>query len=345
MAGISKSKDATGNGDDSRHFSIGDVVLGKIKGYPLWPGILVDDANVPKRKVLDARPGKSYFIVRFFPAADYGFNKAHDLKKLHKREIEAFLSDPHKKGAELREAYLLAKKPDEWNEEQNRIVKEAESKGEDEEDMLEEEEEDEKPTKKRKSTSGQGASKKVKSSSTGGASKHKASSKPASASASRKSEGADEGEGEEAELDPETKKVRGWRHSLQRGFLGKEGSINPNGLDELDKTMKQVEGYEGITADVLRVTKIGKVMRRVVQLPSIPRDEEFKFKERAETLCEKWAAVFSAAKGATSEEANPTNGSSQPKEESKEEGKEEEDAVTNDVNAPAAADESVLTTA
>lgn len=68
----------------------GDVVLGKIKGYPPWPGIvsglhssvgsmphsrssdsqLVDEDNVPKGKVLRARPGKSYFIVRFFPAAD-----------------------------------------------------------------------------------------------------------------------------------------------------------------------------------------------------------------------------------------------------------------------------------
>jgi hypothetical protein len=141
-------------------------------------------------------------------------------------------------------------------------------------------------------------------------------------------------------VDPETKKVRGWRHSLQRGFLGKEGSINPNALEDLDKTMKQVEGYEGITAEVLRVTKIGKVMRRVVQLPSIPRDDEFKFKERAEKLCEKWAAVFSAAKGSTTDDAANTNGASEPKEEVK-----AEDAVTNDTSAPPGADESVLTNA
>jgi len=31
---------------------------------------LVDDENVPKKKVLSSRPGKNFFTVRFFPAAD-----------------------------------------------------------------------------------------------------------------------------------------------------------------------------------------------------------------------------------------------------------------------------------
>jgi len=56
----------------------------------------------------------------------------------------------------------------------------------------------------------------------------------------------------------------------------------------MHKTMQQVEEYEGITADILRNTKIGKVMRRIIALGDIPRDDEFKFKERAEKLCDKW---------------------------------------------------------
>ena len=201
----------------------------------------------------------------------------------------------------MRAAYEIAQSPHDWNDEQNRIVKEAEAIGEDEEDMLEDE--DEPPTKKRKAQGGESQSRKAKGSAS-------ATRKPASKGSSvpRKSVGTEEAEGEEGErewamcsrrnhgahpalcaVDPETKKVRGWRHSLQRSFLSKDGTINPDDMDHMNKTLKLVEEYGGITADVLRTTKIGKVMRRIVQLPQIPRDDEFSFKERAEKLCDKWA--------------------------------------------------------
>ena len=32
-------------------FRAGDVILAKIKGFPAWPGILVDDADVPREAV------------------------------------------------------------------------------------------------------------------------------------------------------------------------------------------------------------------------------------------------------------------------------------------------------
>lgn len=55
-----------------------------------------------------------------------------------------------------------------------------------------------------------------------------------------------------------------------------------------DKTLKQVEEYTGITALQLRLTKIGKVMKRILQLPNIPRDEEFHIRDRAQRLCDVW---------------------------------------------------------
>ena len=56
-----------------------------------------------------------------------------------------------------------------------------------------------------------------------------------------------------------------------------------------DATFKVVEAYDGITSDQLKISKIGKVMKRIVLLPDIPRDDEFKFKERAQKLVEKWS--------------------------------------------------------
>jgi predicted RND superfamily exporter protein len=90
-------------------------------------------------------------------------------------------------------------------------------------------------------------------------------------------------------VNPETRKVRGWRHSLQRLCLSKDKPINPDDMESVQKTLKLVEEYDGITAEVLRLTKIGKVMKRILGLPEIPRNEEFNIRERAEKLCNKWA--------------------------------------------------------
>lgn len=327
MGGISNGS-STSAGDGQQHnYAPGDIVLGKIKGYPPWPGVLCHEDNVPKKNVLSARPGKNYYIVRFFPAADYGFNRPHELRRLTKREIEAFLSDPHKRAADLREAYKLALDPESWNEEQNDAVRQAEEEGGEEEDMLadddgQEDDEDEQPVKKRKSsTTGKPLS--TTSASSSSIKKQKkdpsASSKSAReashdkarsisvASRQRELSGspqkhshAGDGETEEAELDPETKKVKAWRYALQHAFLPRSGVINGEEVQKYDETLKQVERYEGITATQLRQTKIGKVLKRVVQLKEIPHDEEYKFRQRAQKLCDVWGELIAGTAGAAS---------------------------------------------
>ena len=105
-------------------------------------------------------------------------------------------------------------------------------------------------------------------------------------------EGADE-----AEMDPETKRVKGWRHTLQRGFLPKDGHINASEMEQHDKTFKQVEAYNEITINQLRSTKIGKVMKRIIQLPSVPQDDVYHFQERAQKLCDRWSEVMGISGG------------------------------------------------
>ena len=123
-------------------FKIGDVVLAKIKGFPSWPGIIMDDENVP-RAVLEERPsGKSSLhTIRFFPAADYHWASARDLKLLTNEDIDTFLEGSTRKSGDLLKAYKLAKDPHKWNAEQNRIVKEANDWLEEHGDEEEEEEE------------------------------------------------------------------------------------------------------------------------------------------------------------------------------------------------------------
>ena len=97
---------------------------------------------------------------------------------------------------------------------------------------------------------------------------------------------------QDEELDPATRKVREWRHKLQRAFLSKAGVIVAEDMDAQDATFKTVEAYQDMTVDQLKATKIGKVMKRIYQLPDIPRDDEFHFRERAGELMKRWSALI-----------------------------------------------------
>ena len=277
-------------------FQVGDVVLAKVKGYPAWPGILVDDAHVP-RAVREERPSTKTVphTVRFFPAADYHWSSARDLKPLTPHDIEAFLTNPKNKSGALREAYELAKDPHAWNEKQNGIVKEHDAwveehgeeedeEGEDDEDEEEDEEDDEDDERK-----------------AAPATKRRSSRATPTAKRARTDEPAEEPEAaattaavreQDEELDPATRKVREWRHKLQRAFLSKAGVIVAEDMDAQDATFKTVEAYQDMTVDQLKATKIGKVMKRIYQLPDIPRDDEFHFRDRAGELMKRWSALI-----------------------------------------------------
>ena len=260
-------------------FRVGDVVLAKVKGYPAWPGILVDDAHVP-RAVREERPSTKTvpYTVRFFPAADYHWSSARDLKPLTPHDIEAFLTNPKNKSGALREAYELAKDPHAWNEKQNDIVKEhdawVEEHGEEEED----EDEDRQEAPKRRTSRAAPRAKRARTD-------EPAEEPEAAATTAAVRE-------QEEELDPATRKVREWRHKLQRAFLSKAGVIVAEDMDAQDATFKTVEAYQDMTVDQLKATKIGKVMKRIYQLPDIPRDDEFHFRDRAGELMKRWSALI-----------------------------------------------------
>lgn len=60
-----------------------------------------------------------------------------------------------------------------------------------------------------------------------------------------------------------------------------------------DRVFKQLEGYE-MTADYLNFTKIGKVMRHIGDKQKIPRQEEFRFQDRARALVTQWSRLLTA---------------------------------------------------
>ncbi|WFD32098.1 hypothetical protein MSPP1_003140 [Malassezia sp. CBS 17886] len=226
---------------------------------------------------------------------------------LSTRDIDAYIADPHKKTGDLLKAYKLARDPTVWNEEQNRIVHEHEEflarraadpssdDGRADEDGVGEE--DAAPQAKKRKP----AARRAEPAKKGRVAPEEATDAVAAARVD-----------EEEEYDPATRKVREWRHRLQRAFLNKDGVIVPEDMENQDVAFKVVEAYTDMTADQLKATKIGKVMKRIHQLADVPRDDEFHFRQRAGDLMVRWGAIL----GGADREA----GGGAPGEEAKEEG-------------------------
>jgi hypothetical protein len=74
----------------------------------------------------------------------------------------------------------------------------------------------------------------------------------------------------------------------------------------------KLEEFPDLEVSIIRVTKINKVLKAILKLDNIPKEEEFKFKPRSQVLLEKWNKLLadggsSSAKGAV---ANGVNGTS-----------------------------------
>ena len=58
--------------------------------------------------------------------------------------------------------------------------------------------------------------------------------------------------------------------------------------------LHELEAFPDLESGIIRTTKIHKVLKAMIKLPSIPLDEEFHFKDRSVTLLGKWNEILSA---------------------------------------------------
>lgn len=55
----------------------------------------------------------------------------------------------------------------------------------------------------------------------------------------------------------------------------------------------ELESFPDLEGSIIRATKIHKVLKAMIKLPSIPLDEEYKFKSRSIDLLAKWNDILS----------------------------------------------------
>lgn len=91
--------------------------------------------------------------------------------------------------------------------------------------------------------------------------------------------------------------------------------------------LKQLELHDDLEAEVIKKTKVHKVLKAIIKLNSIPKEEEYTFKQRSTELLTKWGGAL-AADGEPAASAEPaTNGAKHDEDEKPERTKEDSPAA------------------
>ncbi|AFR97015.1 hypothetical protein C343_05147 [Cryptococcus neoformans C23] len=292
-----KSRPASKPAPAEHKFEIGDIVLARLRGYPPWPARIANPETLP-RNVLKTRPGKNpnLYCCQFFPAGDFSWLQNKDIKALSSSDISAFLSQSHRKASGgLREAYQTAQDPTEWDAQQEEIHKQQEE-AEANVDELEDEDEAEVVVKAGKRKRDEPKKKKAAAAKKEEEPKSKKAKAAAASKAGDKKKTVSKAEGDEDPLasNPECVKVKDWRHKLQKAFLG-ESMPAESEMPHWNEVFESIETYDSMTIEALQYSKIGKVMKKIMGLTTIPLNDKYEFTKRAGKLMHQWQEFIDAA--------------------------------------------------
>jgi hypothetical protein len=66
-------------------------------------------------------------------------------------------------------------------------------------------------------------------------------------------------------------------------------------MPETNEKLTQLECYPDLEVSILKATKINKVLKGILKLSDIPREDEFRIKSRCSELSAKWTLTIQAA--------------------------------------------------
>ncbi|KAF5675027.1 PWWP domain-containing protein [Fusarium heterosporum] len=134
-------------------------------------------------------------------------------------------------------------------------------------------------------------------------------------STDKKTEGA-----KKAKMTPEErrhhkeKEVLYLRHKLQRGLLTRDQQPQEPEMEQMSEYVTMLEKLKDLEVSIIRATKINKVLKAILKLESIPREDEFNFKDRSQVLLDKWNKLLATETAAPAgETTNGVNGKSDAK--------------------------------
>lgn len=82
------------------------------------------------------------------------------------------------------------------------------------------------------------------------------------------------------------------RHKLQKGFISRDQPPKEDEMATMATYFDKLESHTDLEVSIIRTTKINKVLKMIVKLNAIPRDEDFKFRQRAMNILSAWKNVL-----------------------------------------------------
>ncbi|OIW35364.1 hypothetical protein CONLIGDRAFT_566910 [Coniochaeta ligniaria NRRL 30616] len=107
------------------------------------------------------------------------------------------------------------------------------------------------------------------------------------------------------------KEVLFLRHKLQRGLLTKEQGPKEEEMKTMSDYISKLEAFPDLEVSIIRATKINKVLKAILKMDSIPKEDEFKFKPRSQVLLDQWTRLLAVDEKPSGEATNGVNGSAQ----------------------------------
>ncbi|OTB18363.1 hypothetical protein K445DRAFT_19923 [Daldinia sp. EC12] len=120
----------------------------------------------------------------------------------------------------------------------------------------------------------------------------------------------------EPELSPEERHVRKekeilfLRHRLQKGLLIRDQEPKEEEMRSMSEFLAKLETFPDLEVSIIRATKINKVLKAILKLDTIPKEEEYEFKPRSQTLLNKWNKLLATDEAAPANGVNGASGSS-----------------------------------
>jgi hypothetical protein len=68
-------------------------------------------------------------------------------------------------------------------------------------------------------------------------------------------------------------------------------------MKQMSEFVSKLEGYADLEVAIIRATKINKVLKAILKLQTIPKEDEFQFKPRSQTLLDKWNKLLASEQG------------------------------------------------
>lgn len=126
------------------------------------------------------------------------------------------------------------------------------------------------------------------------------------------------------------------RHKLQKGFLSRDQAPREDEMPQMSNYIKKLEVYADLEVAIIRATKINKVLKAIVKLNTIPKDEEYHFRKRSVELLGKWNKILGTdAEPADKDKGSPpTNGVHEDKDKPDEKSDDASDEKKDDVEEP-----------